>query len=756
MPWVVPMFCSLWGKDMTMRLWTVLAVLIVTLAAEVAPASADPTDNGLPGAGFNVTLKPTPNGFEVSIVLPRESKFTDAKLSSTDPSVSALLDQRVDKEAQPSRAAEPTKSGDASQPTKPPPAYVTLVTVLLKTAKIRQGAYPLTLTAVGGSGPVIRDLWLVVPAAKIDPIDTLVVVNERGGQIKANQPQIWESSQRAWLTNITLDQKNDTTSNGDPAGRIKAKAKLEDIPPGRSELIEFDKAYVLDGTFPLGKVTGKLVLQADQFAAPVLFNFEVQTRIFPYSIFVPIAVGLFFGWLARKWLTQKQQLNQEKQKTYALVAMIDEALQHNEDHTFVEAARAAREQAIRAATRPTADEVKTETSAAQTVFQTALVELNTRRGSLDQRIAAFRVTLSAGYRLPSPLANEVTETRTLLEVGLPELDRNNVAVAEGKLDSVRETLAKVAVHEARQWLAGADSFDSAIDVLAPLLGAQATDFKTRSKAFRDSLSLAVRQLEDDPTDSLDKLKAVLDSLHAAVYALENLQANVATVIERQVSRWIAVLTGANLPQREAWQRWADEAKGFAKTIRETPAADVGNPRGQADSSATTLLAHFREALLSQAAAQTERAEVEPLIKADKYSEAVDKVADHNSPVSAAEVRDMGSRGPVRAAAEAALDMVYFAPPNVPTPSIVYGFSAPPPGAVIPVSVLAALSQRDLQVTSTLLSLIYAALIAVAGYFLFADKWIGTPLDFATVFFWAFATDVGADAATTAAKGLNKS
>ncbi|HSZ77507.1 MAG TPA: hypothetical protein VK775_08915 [Chthoniobacterales bacterium] len=54
-----------------------------------------------------------------------------------------------------------------------------------------------------------------------------------------------------------------------------------------------------------------------------------------------------------------------------------------------------------------------------------------------------------------------------------------------------------------------------------------------------------------------------------------------------------------------------------------------------------------------------------------------------------------------------------------------------------------------------MSTIYGLIIIAASYFLFADKWVGTPLDYATLFFWAFATDVGADAATAAAKAFRK-
>ena len=41
------------------------------------------------------------------------------------------------------------------------------------------------------------------------------------------------------------------------------------------------------------------------------------------------------------------------------------------------------------------------------------------------------------------------------------------------------------------------------------------------------------------------------------------------------------------------------------------------------------------------------------------------------------------------------------------------------------------------------------------YFLFKDKWVGTALDFAVAFFWAYASDIGSDAATASARRLKK-
>jgi hypothetical protein len=84
----------------------------------------------------------------------------------------------------------------------------------------------------------------------------------------------------------------------------------------------------------------------------------------------------------------------------------------------------------------------------------------------------------------------------------------------------------------------------------------------------------------------------------------------------------------------------------------------------------------------------------------------------------------------------------------------YPTAAEPDASAI--ALLQARTERDIETAGLLQTLIFGVVIVGAGYFLFADKWIGTPMDFAAVLFWAFGTDVGADAATTAAKTFKKS
>lgn len=62
------------------------------------------------------------------------------------------------------------------------------------------------------------------------------------------------------------------------------------------------------------------------------------------------------------------------------------------------------------------------------------------------------------------------------------------------------------------------------------------------------------------------------------------------------------------------------------------------------------------------------------------------------------------------------------------------------------ALLQARIERDIEAAGLLQTLIFGVVIEGASYFQFADKWIGTPMDFAAALFWGFGTDVGADAA----------
>lgn len=753
---------------MILRSRAIVLLALLLLAARTAWAQ---TDQGLPAAGAAITLKPTSSGYEVGIIIARDAKYTDAKISTTDSALGRILDQRVDKEAIPPKPvapaatvapAAPAAAGGEQKSPEPKP-YVKLVTVVVKSGAIRQGSYPLTLILTGDGDPQVRDLALVVPPAKIDAPDTLMVVNDRWvrsqGQA-ANQPQIWETTQRAWLTNLSLDQKGNADAAGQPAGRIVPKEALKDIPPGRSELIELGKHYSLAGEFPLGTTKGKLVLQADQLAEPVTFSFEVRSRIWVCWLFLPMGIGLALGAYTRKILAKRLQLNQERENTYALIALIDRANARNEDATFRNATADIRQAAGRAADEKTAAKVKEATAAQQTAFQAALDALAKRRGDLDKDIGTLRAIVSGYYGLPPALAAKVGEVKAALEVGLPGLVTNNVAAVNTRLSELRDSLRDRTRAEGQAWVGRTAHLVPGLDILMPSQPSALTDLKTYWVPNHEAAATAVQQLLVDTTGAPDKVQAALQALHVGANALRNVTTNVAPLINGTAAAWDKALKDVNLPKRDAWRNWLQGADRLAADIAATTSTDPGDAVAGFEAAARALLDTLKTALKQQVADPDKKKDLEGLLEAGKLNEAVTAVVNANRPAQA--VRSPEGRVAGRApgaedadAAGAPPSLAQFSPPAAVLPAGSIGFATAPRADLTPVDVLAAAAQRDIRNTHFLLSLTYAVLIALAGYFLFADKWIGEPLDFALVFFWAYATDIGADAATAAAKGVKR-
>jgi hypothetical protein len=737
--------------------------LLLLLAAHTAWAQSN---KGLPDPGATITLKPTPSGYEAGITIARDAKYTDAKISTTDPTLAKILTQRVDTEELPATPAPPLANTPPGDPPKPPAApkrYVKLVTVTLTSGAIRQGNYPLTLIVTGDADPQVRDLTLVVPTARIDAPDTLVVILDRwrwSHALSANQPQIWETTQRGWLTNLSLDQKGNTDADGRPAGRIMPKGQLKNIPPGSSGLIELDQQYSLMGDFPLGTAKGKLVLQADQFADPVTFGFEVRSRIWVCWLFLPMAIGLALGAVTRKVLADRLQLNQERENAYALITLIDRARVRNADTTFQADTATIRQATEDGANKKAAAEVKNDTTTQQTAFQTALDALARRRGELDKEIAALLAIVRGYYGLPTALATAVRQTKDALEGGLPGLAANNVGAASTDLAGIRDNLRNVAKAAGNEWVEKTAHIGPGLDVLVSLQPSAVADLKTHWTTGYNAAAAAVQQLLDDTTGSPDKVQAVLQTLHVAANALHNVTTNVAAVIRAAAAGWAKILAGAELPKPTDWQDWLQHADELAAAIEATGSTDPGDIVGQIEDAAAQLLGGLKKALEQQVADPGRKQELHGLLEAGKLNEAVTAVAAANPPPPPAAHPEgrMAGAGPEAAGAQAAgavFSVVQFSPAPSTLPAGTIGFTTPPRADITPVDVLAAAAQGNVRRTSLLLSLIYAALIAGAGYFLFADKWIGVPLDFALVFFWAYATDIGADAATAAGKGVKR-
>lgn len=747
--------------------------LLFVLLLLASPAFAEGTvqdSDGLPVAGATINLKPTHTGYEAEIVLPAE-KYTDATLSSSDPIIKPVLSKRF--EMQEATPPVPASQVDADKPSTPagqaqpkaPTSFAKLVTVVLTNGAIPQGQYRFTLK-LAGAAPVSRDLVLAVPASRLDPLDTLVVVSEWakpsafGEALTANQPQIWETSQKGWLTHLKLDQKGQTDAGADPAGRIKPKsANLADVGLGQNGLILLGRDYALDGSFPLGTAKGKLVLSADQLADPVTFNFEVRSRIWVVWLFVPMLIGLALGYGARTGLANFLAVSQEKDRCYDLLALIDQTLAQDKDPTFQTAAKAARADALAAVRKKKVDEIKQATDTAQTKFQDARNALAKSRSDLRQTIAGFSAVVRASYHLPQAIKNSLENARSNIDAKLnSDAAFNNVTAAQADFDSVRSAVKQTTVDEGGKWVKAAGDLSGVIDLIGPAFGLAGTDeLRAKLKAIVDPVRDALKKLNDDTTSDTKPLKDAFDALHSNIYALQQFRDSVSSAVTQQIVHLEQILSGKPLPKRPDWDNWIVSAKAFAAALQGLAAE---GPDVAALSAAGVPLAEgLRAALQAQVSDDAARTQIETLLKENKVIDAVTKVAELVRPRGA--VGEGEVKGPVpqmdsgQVVAEATTPTIQApnAVPAAPMVSVAY------PAAVEPdASAIQLIRARNRGITETagfLQTALFGVVIVGAGYFLFADKWIGTPADFAAVLFWAFGTDIGADAAATAAKAYKK-
>lgn len=712
----------------------VLAMLIAT-----APVWAQTLDKGMPANGSNIPLNPTSSGYEARVIVSADAEFTDFKVSSSDAVLAAALDSTPDR----------TQGGK-----------VKLVTIRIKKGAVRQGPYPLTLVGTGKDrASVEREVVVTVPAVTLDPPETLVVVRERWfGDTTSNSPQLWETSQRSWVTGIALAQKGDSDAGGEPAGRIVPTNKIADISPGHNTRIELDKHFQLVGDFPLGTTKGKLAFQADQLANPVTFGFEVRSRIPRPWLFLPLVGGLFLGWMTRYWLQRRLAVNEERQKPFALIDIIDTALRRNKDAEFQSDAQAAMTEAVAAANMEKIEDIRNGATSAQAAFQKAIDDLHKRRADLDQAIAKMLALARVGWRAPAQLISVLAVTREALEKRSPELEANNVALASAALDNARQALGKEVSAAIKALLEALDEFGAVVDTAVPILGDEpAAALNSVAKTNAATLTDARDLLDRDPNSSVETLQSSIEKVHAGVIQLGYLVANAKTAFDRQIAKLDTTLGPAKLPNPALWHGWLAQARGFAKELDKVAAAPERG-LGSLKEQAVFLLKRLQEALIAQVP-EKDVTSVEALLQEGKYAEVIAKIRQAITVSSAVGVeRSAGApstsaRLDFRPSGTTEPNVFTFS--SIVTPSLSFGFSAPPSGT-IGIALLAGQSRRTVEVTSTLLSVIYGLLIAAGGYFLFADKWIGMPLDFATVFFWAFATDVGVEAATSAARSLKKS
>lgn len=748
-----------------MNAWRRSAFVLLLFAMSGYASTA--FEKGLPAPGSSLTLAPTTDGYEVSFEVGFDENFTDLKVSSSDAALT--LDPLVTK-------------------TEVTPVRVKRVLVRVKGGKLRAKPYPLTIVATRKikkdnkevQEQIERDVLLVVPPSTLDAPATLVINRTcatavMGGaclwteaEIDAKVPQLAETTRRGWITGISISQKGVIGSDDEPAGTLEPKDTIDDITPAVDHRsLEYNTNYTLKGNFPLGTVKGTLLIQADQLATPLSAAFEIRTKTTAMLLLIALLLGLAIGCLTRSFLKGRHDLNHEKQKTFALLALIDAALASTEDEKLKSALGEARKLANEAAQINKAGEietVKTKTVDSQKLFDAAQTALRTSRTETDQAYADTLRLLRAPWRVSERLATAVAHARADLEAMLPQRPKNNLTKELETLDAELANVLGVADEEVARYSTALAENKAVIKLLAPLMdpiGAttlgslpkpETKPGKTALPATRDKL--------------LPALRSALEYVDESGSYIDDSLKNARTFVLTQLSAWEQQLAAALLRARPSWDKWLQDARELMRAVGETP-KNSGASIAKLGAESRRLTERLSESLLEQVE-ETDKAAVQEKLTATAFASAISKVEALTRrivPLRAAKGGSLEGRGAVGNDAIFAVEpaergnsqvqiLVSGGTRNV--PNVAFGVAPSPQSDAAASAILAAASRRTLEVTGLGLNLIYAAVIVAGGYWLFEESWVGTLRDFAVAFFWAFTTDIGADAATSAVKGLKKS
>ena len=745
------------------------AVTVLTLA--FAPDAGAAVDKGLPSAGSSLPLVPTKAGYEVGFDVGIDEGFTTLEVSSADAAL--MLDpQVIMTESQPER--------------------VKRVIVRVNNGRLRAKPYSVTILATHKikkdnaevSEEVERDISFVVPAATLDPPQTLTIRRDcptwvfRGqcrwadALVTANQPKLAEITRRAWLTGIRLHQKNDLDAGGEPAGTLEPMGVIADISPNDpQQTLVYGTSYALKGSFPLGTVKGTLLIDADQLASPVTMSFEIRTRAMAPLLFVALGLGLLLGFITRSYLKGRLDINREKQKTFALLALIETTQARTKDATVSKQLADARTAANAAAQIKSSNEiaeVKSKTESAQKLFDEAQTAVRTKRTANDQAYADTLALLRAPWRVSAALDTAMEAARTELAKKLRTRDENDFTSEEQTLAGELAKVLAVSDDEVARYAVSLSGNDQIVTLLAPLMdpiGVSALRSLVKPAA---APARTVQPAERDKM--IPALRAALEYVHSSGAYIDNVLQHAQILLRAQINGWEQQLAAVKLRARPRWQQWTAEALALVVKL-EQAARRSGTSIDSLAPSARRVVGSLAGVLLAQVD-DNDKSGVQENVDKGNFGDAVAEVEALTQVLlaqagvvtpKAFESRDDDNgegrpalpqilRGRARAAGRLGM-LLPASGQDVPTVAVAVTVAPPPEAAAT--AVLAAASQRSLEVTGWVLNSIYAALIVIGGYWLFAGEWIGTLRDFAIAFFWAFTTDIGADAATSAVKGIKR-
>jgi hypothetical protein len=566
-------------------------------------------------------------------------------------------------------------------------------------------------------------LQLTMPSGELRPIAAQTIDRLEWCRCPSDPPMLLidETSGRTSLHDVTVEQVDQmlTTDGTVLTGRISSK--VTNVEAGKVTQIPL----LLTGAFPFGKAKTNVAVRARELAAQVIVPYEIRTRMHEWLLLPAVFIGLIVGFLLR--VTLKRWIDRSTVKLAALDVLAK--------------MKADREQYPDEDFRATIDGLASNLDQQmQRIDATQLTPLVTAAD------AAVTKAVSDMEERVNDVLHAIEETLSLTEdaARYPEEIAKPLSAANNALQQTRAVAKGWDAAQARMQLAAIKSeLATGVDAAATLWRGVLRD------AVRDALNLTAL-----PTEMAATFPATLQSI----------QSLIEQVPVGQPAPDVAAILASVYKLRFAVQdqgvhalRWL---VGYAKKVAEGLSANGGQIIDDADllekaidaDQSTTLAGPVRRAAMlldtmknaiTSIATDADSQKVSDLMACGDYGKAAALAAPQGSVPGAFAADVTGGAGPTMAAT----------PPSVagPTTRWVQAVVMPRRGTI---AVEQARTWLQIALAKGIQSLGVAILFSVVGLLALAPAFDGTWRGLLTALFWGYASDISADALTTAAKSIH--
>jgi len=294
----------------------------------------------------------------------------------------------------------------------------------------------------------------------------------------------------------------------------------------------------INGTFPLGKTTGRIEVRGYNMPAPVTVNYQVYARRHPAWIAVCLFVGSFVGFFVRIFLQNKRELLQSKEAAWEILASLQKTAGEVKDAAFLKSIGTIRKNLQDACENENSATIKAAAVAARDGLTSALADLERRRQAFEMAFSPLRALLEQNWNLPPLAAGLLAEARQRRDEIAAFAGQRDIDSAQKWLDGGLQEKDTQLVDAALRWRHHAGNYLKQLAENPPALPDNGPVILTQ--AVSTWVASYGGDFVSKPSVTLEMLAKELNDAHAARGSAINTVQDVSNA-EQAITEWLARL-----------------------------------------------------------------------------------------------------------------------------------------------------------------------------------------------------------------------